>query len=620
MLPLTRIWIWVSVLATLSGWILSASGQLNRIGYAILLGVEIAVLWYVRGQLGPIIPRPRVRKILRRFRRPLPLSFAALAALVFLGGVIHVPDNYTGLAYRVARVLQWLSHDHWLWVHTENYRMNDRACGFEWLAAPVLCFTHSLRPLFLVNFLPFLLLPGLIFALLIRLGVRRRVAWQWMWLLPTGYNFLLQAGSIANDTFPTVYALAAVVFALRARESGNTSDAWHSILAAALLVGAKASNLPLLLPWVVAIFPALPWLRRRVIATASVLVISLAVSFVPTAILNIHYCGDWSGAKLEPSVMTVANPLVAFIGNVFQLLLDNLWPPFCPFANAWNQHAPQVVPHFLASISGRFNNGIFHVGELPTEDWAGLGLGLSVLLAVSVAAKFFAHRPGKCSIFRPSLSALAIFPWLALLIYCAHSGMDTAARLIAPYYPLLLPALLAWAGPERILRSRWWHVLVGSHLVVAAMVVVLTPDRPLWPARTMLANLAERHPSSGLLARAQDVYVVYAKRADSLADVRDLLPPDAKRIGFAGGADDCDLSLWLPLGSRQVEHILLSDPPETIRAQHFDCVVLGGDNLRYRGVTLGDWLKPMNAEVIGTTNVTLKVSEGPRSWYVVRLK
>ena len=80
--------------------------------------------------------------------------------------------------------------------------MNNRPCGLEWLSAPLLLFTKSDRGLFLVNFLPFLLLPGLIFSVLTRLGVRARVAWHWMWLLPTGYNFLLQGGSLGNDTDP----------------------------------------------------------------------------------------------------------------------------------------------------------------------------------------------------------------------------------------------------------------------------------------------------------------------------------------------------------------------------------------------------------------------------------
>jgi len=43
--------------------------------------------------------------------------------------------------------------------------------------------------------------------------------------------------------------LAAVDFGLRAWASRQASDLRLSILSAALLTGAKASNLPLLLPW-----------------------------------------------------------------------------------------------------------------------------------------------------------------------------------------------------------------------------------------------------------------------------------------------------------------------------------------------------------------------------------
>jgi len=38
---------------------------------------------------------------MRRFRRPLPVAYAALAALVLLGGVIYPPTNYTGLNYHL---------------------------------------------------------------------------------------------------------------------------------------------------------------------------------------------------------------------------------------------------------------------------------------------------------------------------------------------------------------------------------------------------------------------------------------------------------------------------------------------------------------------------------------
>ena len=37
-------------------------------------------------------------------------------------------------------------------------------------------------------------------------------------------------------------------------------------------------------------------------------------------------------------------------------------------------------------MDGEFRGGILVLGEMPTEDWAGMGFGLSVLLAVSVLA------------------------------------------------------------------------------------------------------------------------------------------------------------------------------------------------------------------------------------------
>ena len=214
LLRAVKIWLWISVLMSVAGWSLSALGELNPMGYAVFGLVVAALFAFGRKAFGWEVPVTGFnwRRTRRRFRRWLPASFAVLAFLVFLGGALYPPSNHAAFTYRTPRVLHWLMDGHWYWIHTADYRMNDRACGFEWLTAPLLLFTKSDRGLFLINFVSFLLLPGLIFSMFTRLGVRPRVAWYWMWLLPTGYNFLLQAGSVANDTFPTVYALAAMDF------------------------------------------------------------------------------------------------------------------------------------------------------------------------------------------------------------------------------------------------------------------------------------------------------------------------------------------------------------------------------------------------------------------------
>jgi hypothetical protein len=69
-----------------------------------------------------------------------------------------------------------------------------------------------------------------------------------------------------------------------------------------------------------------------------------------------------------------------------------------------------------------------------------------------------------------------------------------------------------------------------------------------------------------------------------------------------------------------VEHFLLSDPPEQFRQEQIEYVVVGGLNLQLRGMTLDTWLQKTGAELVASTNATLKVSEGPQPWHLVRLK
>jgi len=669
-----RIWLWLSALATAAGWLLSAVGQLNRSGYLIFCAVAAAVGLLARSQLKAYFePSPERRlepaaanwkKLRRRFSHALPLAFALLAVLVFVGGALYPPSNHTALTYRTERVLHWLAEGRWHWIYTPNHRLNNRACGIEWLSAPLLLFTRSDRGIFLLNFLPFLLLPGLSFSVWTRLGVRRRVAWYWMWLLPTGYCFLLQAGSAGNDAFPTVYALAAVDFACRAWKTRRVADLWHSSLGAALLVGAKASNLPLLLPWGILVFPLLPlgwggkpwsfFTQREPSCpaeslasnragkafrppqstglltgclTTGVALLALLVSFLPTALLNIKYCHSWSGMQLERAGMDMKNPIVGIWGNALLFLLHNFIPPVFPFAHWWNASALTFLPQTIVRpLVANFEQSFHFVGELPTEDWAGLGFGTSVLLAISAAASLFrkhlwSPKPwGESVIPRFCLLGALITPWIALLAYSMKSGMVTGARLISPYYPFLFTALLVLQGQVEVVRRIWWRVSVWCVMALAFTVLIVTPGRPLWPAETILSHLAKEHPQNHLLSRARNVYAVYADRSDPLACIRPLLPEGLHQVGFLGNPDDIDISLWRPFGTRRVLHVLLSDPPDKIRERGLEYVVVGGFNLGENGMNINTWLNWTHAQLVATTNATLRVAEGPQPWYVARLR
>src|ERR1700722_8761061 len=462
---LVAIWIWLCVYLNCAGWGLSAIHQLNACGYAVVLLVGAAA-FFIWGQKfsGRLFPHILWLKLRRRFRRPFPLAFLILAAMAFLGGAIYAPNNFDGLTYRIPRILPWLAAGQWHSIHTPDARMNTRACGFEWLNAPLLALTRSDRLFFLPNLISFLLFPGLIFSVFTRLGICRRVAWHWMWLLPAGFCFVLQAGSVANDLFGAVFALAALDFALRAIQSRQTSDVWLSILAAALLTGAKASNLPLLLPWFVALLFSGRLFLKQPISLIAVAVMAFFSSFLPNAVLNFGHCGDWTGSVLEPSQFRIHQPLLGIVGNSLNLGLQSIPLPVMPLPHETGEKiARAFLPQkFLNAFDGHFETyfGSHWGSGIQTEDGAGLGFGFSFLIPASLVAAFFYRRRFASGLIPISLSRnrqiiLLVLPWISLFFYMANAGMAEVARLISPYYALLLPLLLAWPAHEQIVRQRW---------------------------------------------------------------------------------------------------------------------------------------------------------------------
>ena len=624
---MAAIWIWLCAYLNCAGWILSALHALNRTGYAIVLAVGIGCLLIWRARIGPPVwPRFQPRKLRRRFSRFFPAAFLVVTMLVILGGVLHAPSNYDALAYRMPRILHWLAAEQWHWIHTDFQRLNARAVGYEWVATPILLFTHSLRPVFLIGAVSFLLLPGLVFSLFTRLGVRPRVAWHWMWIAPTGYCFSLQAGGIGNDIFGAVFALAAFDFALRTRRSGKFQDAILACLAAGLLTGAKASNIPLVLPGALALLPCWRLFFARPLTTLATAAAALLISFLPSALMNMKHCGDWTGTRAEQYAY-IGPPSVTIPGNVIILTLQNFAPPVFPMASRWNAVAPGLMP---AEFRGRMKQTFEPSGanlalsELQNEEFAGLGFGVSMLVVVSgVAGGWSVHHRAAGSagaIKNAGQQWLRFAPWLAALGYCAKATIGTAARIFTPYYLLLLPALLASPGQVSVCRSRWWRFCAACVFGLAAVLVIVTPSRPLWPAQTILSALVSSHPGNQSLQRALTVYSVYSIRADGLAPVRERLPADALTVGLVT-FDDLETSLWRPFGKRRFVHIVPGDTREDLLRQGIEYVVLNGEWFPgHEGMTVEDWVQRFGGTIEATVPLRLRAGRETFNWHIVRLK
>ena len=159
------------------------------------------------------------------------------------------------------------------------------------------------------------------------------------------------------------------------------------------------------------------------------------------------------------------HPLVGIWGNAM-LLAKNLAPPFFPAARWWNESALTLLPHAVVGpMVANFEAGFYTLGELPVEDSAGLGFGVSWLVIISVVAAWWvrprAQAPWVGSRCVPAAMrrVVLVAPWVSLLAYFMKIAMMDLPRHISAFYPLLLPALLVGARQAVIVRRRWWRAL-----------------------------------------------------------------------------------------------------------------------------------------------------------------
>jgi hypothetical protein len=619
---LAEIWILVSAWCSLSGWLLSAMGSLNLPGFTVsfILGGILVFWWGKKGALR--FPGFRIsgfQRFKKRFRRPLPFVFLLTALLAFVGGAIYAPNNYDALTYRFPRILHWLAEGRWHWIDVQHSRMNYSGTGFEWLMVPLFVFTGSDRLFFLINTVSQLLLPGLVFSCFTALGINRRAAWQWMWLLPQGYCFALQAGSIGNDTFAVVYLLAAVVFARRAARRNSVRDLWVALLAAALMTGAKASSLPLLLPCFLAARLALFLLKKSMAVSLLAGVVAISISFLPVAVLNQIHSGDWTGDPTNSEKMKLQNPVAGLRGNGLEIASGNLQPSICPVASVWNNWTSHLLAKpAMQGLRGSYPRLGLQWGELSTEESAGVGVGLVVLFLLATAFMVRNWKQGWTGFCPTTGEWVVIGGYAALLVYMAKIGSESAPRLVAPYYPLIFAAPLLHPSMCLLVRKGWWKIAVLLAALSAVPAVILTPSRPLWPANTILSHLAAQHPESRLIKRAETVYAVYAARFDGLAPLKSHLPPNTGIVGLIG-ADDPQVSLWRPFGSRRVVDITTPGQLESGRNQARVIIASTTGLYEVFDKSAAELAREHNGRILYSRKLTLKVGRGAEEWFVIGL-
>jgi len=493
--------------------------------------------------------------------------------------------------------------------------MDYSATGFEWLVAPLLILFKTDRLLFLINLISYALLPGLIYSLLVGLGIKRRVSWYWMWILPTAYCFALQAGSISNDMFATVYFLTSAVFALRALRTSSWPDAAVSILAAGLMTGAKASNLPLILPLAFLMLVMARILARKPWYSLGLVIVACCVSFMPIAIMNIRHTRDWTGDPENSEKMKISNPVAGLVGNSLQLSVGSLFPSVLPIAKSWNAASERMFgKEPMRSLRVQYPRVRLSAGELATEEGAGLGLGLLILCCVGLTFSLIHSFQGRVY---GSAMIFGLLSCLALAAFMSKLGSESAARLAAPYYAGIIIPILAF-GSQRVLVSKsWWRLLSLVCALSALPAVLLNPARPLIPVPILIATARCCHVPESIVARITSVYSVYGNRNDQLGEVRLHIPLKSEWIGFSGTADESEYSFWKPLG---VEKVTDLKPIEgKMPDLHNIDVIVGsewGINDRYH-MKADDLAARVYGKILWRKKIAIMAGRDPQEWYVI---
>ncbi|MFN6018262.1 MAG: hypothetical protein ACK49N_11850 [Verrucomicrobiota bacterium] len=554
-------------------------------------------------------------KWLRRLTNSYALTaFCIIAALVFIGAIAHAPSNYDGVNYRLPRLLYWLQENHWHWIEGLDHRQNVSGMGHEWMTAPLIAITRSDRALFLINFIPFLLLPGLFFTAARGMGMRLRVAKWWMWVWPMAFGITLQAGSIGNDLLPATLALASLAFASEAKRSRPALCLFFSALAAAAATGAKSTTLPLGLPlgiywcWV-----AWGTLSPRDIIKVTCVAIPLAIpcSFLPLAIACLHHTGHWSGNPDNRHGAEASQPVAGIIGNSIDIAFGLLQPPILPSAKKINETFERAVedqPWYQwttkNSQSMLFNTG----GELPIEEYSGAGIGITLLLFSAVALRQLDRKKyaNACTTIQ---SVMLISTLIALLAFMSKMGTGGIARLSLPYFAISLLCLLFFfrrAPAERTLFGKCLALIPATCLLPA---LILNPNRPLLPMDA-LANHPSISPS--YRQRIESVYQAYQNRSSILTPLLEHIPLEDS-IGFAGEGKHSAMGLFKPYGKRKV----LSLSPSN---EHFaDWIVGTSEGIEKRmGMSFQDWEAKSGYRLVERKEIISLAATGPETWYIYK--
>ena len=560
--------------------------------------------------IGPWIRRWKCRRI-------LPLIYLVTFGLIVFGSVWHEPNNFDGLSYRIPKVLYWLNQHCWCWINTPFQELNYTLPNYEWLTVPLFLATGGFHGAVVINWIAFLALPSLFFTLLRAFGASGRLAYDWMWIFPSGYLIVMQAGGIGNDLIGLAFILAALHCANRFVATTRASFLFAALLAAGFCTGVKLTNLPLAVFVLIILLKDLKLLRVRCFAFAIATALALLVSALIPILLNLAYSGSILGTTSSND--HVQNPVAGWLGNSLISLVAAFAPPLFPGANQITALLEHSLGHGLdAWLQLHYAKFTLRTNELPQEESGALGLGITLALITSVILWAGRGKAGNVSALK-----FQILPWQKIVwwIWLGFAGLIISAKLgtgpgfpreMLPWLPLLLAPVIAFFGCGRISRSSIWRTLVPLISLSVVPALLLTPSRPLIPQFTLFKLAQKSGASTASLERFNVVYDVYARRANPFAAIKNELPPNIRILGLISDGDEPTAAWWKPYGSRRCIYLLSEAEVKAAREEGVQYIILKEPSCRqYFNTDTARWLETHQARPIKTVEIRILAAAPP---------
>ena len=287
---------------------------------------------------------------------------------------------------------------------------------------------------------------------------------------------------------------------------------------------------------------------------------------------------------------------------------------FCP-SLFWLSTTPLVIA-LSKSFEGGFQD--LAIRELPQEESAGLGFGLTILSLLALFAAIGA-RPWKITPQSPALGIAWLATLVSILIYSSKMAIGCPARIILPALMFLIAGFSALPNQCWLVRSRVWRWTAFFAIGSSLLVLILTPSRPLFPQGLMVTLAQRLSLPSSLTERIFNVYDTYGRRARVFSPLLTAVPHSTRVLGYTGGVA-LEAALWKPYGDRSIIFVPPSDLLENPQCPYPELLIASAYTIKKStGLEPLEWINKTGALIVAQKEIIFLVRIGPELFYLLKL-